>query len=151
VASPFRAGERLYRTGDLAAWRADGRLRFHGRADEQLKLRGFRIEPGEIEAALCAHPDVAQAAVVAHAAGDGERRLVAYVVPNAAEGVRTELADAGGAGQHAIAGRPSERPLYRTRGSEDNPEGTADNLALLDPTALRTHLAARLPDYMLPS
>ncbi|HEX5723930.1 MAG TPA: amino acid adenylation domain-containing protein [Longimicrobiaceae bacterium] len=108
VPDPFSAepGARLYRTGDRARWRADGELEYIGRTDFQVKVRGFRVEPGEVEAVLGTHPAVREAAVAAR--GDGaERRLVAYVVP-----VEGEAATAVG---------------------------------------LRAHLAARLPEYLVPS
>ncbi|GGM76671.1 hypothetical protein GCM10011609_10760 [Lentzea pudingi] len=72
VASP---GGRMYRTGDLVRWLPDGRLAFHGRADQQVQIRGLRIETGEIEAALCALPEVAQSAVIVR-----DDRLIAYLV-----------------------------------------------------------------------
>jgi amino acid adenylation domain-containing protein len=105
LADPFSADPhaRMYKTGDQARYLPTGELEFLGRIDNQVKLRGYRIEPGEIESALTRHPDVQQAVVVAREDASG-KQLVAYVV-----------------------------------GSTSNP------------ASLRTYLAERLPDYMVPS
>ncbi|GGL80161.1 hypothetical protein GCM10010129_24750 [Streptomyces fumigatiscleroticus] len=100
-------GSRMYRSGDLARRRPDGTLEYLGRADAQVQLRGFRVEPGEIEAVLARHPQVTRAVVVVRRAGNGSQQLVAYTV---------------------AAGDASPRP--------------AD---------LRAHVAAHLPEHMVPA
>ncbi|MCF4140750.1 amino acid adenylation domain-containing protein [Streptomyces sp. Tue 6430] len=126
VADPFGPpGVRMYRTGDLARLDDEGRLEYVGRGDAQVKVRGFRIEPAEVEAALTAHPGVARAVAVARDGRGGTgRRLVAYVVPAA-----------GGDGTTADGGDGT---------TADGPSGP-------DTGELRAFVSERLPDFMVPS
>ncbi|WP_190120132.1 non-ribosomal peptide synthetase, partial [Streptomyces flavofungini] len=131
LAAPFgAAGELMYRTGDVVRWGDDGQLEYLGRSDDQVKVRGLRIETGEIEAALAAHPRVAHAVVTTHDGRDaGEEQgsrgtqLIGYVVPAEADAQEQ-------------AGR-----------------GTG-HLALdagFGPGELRAFAAARLPEFMVPA
>jgi acyl carrier protein len=87
IPHPFgnEPGARLYKTGDLARYLPDGNIEFLGRLDHQIKLRGFRVEPGEIEVTLARHPGVREAVVLAREDHPGNKQLVAYVVLSAAE------------------------------------------------------------------
>lgn len=94
VTHPFQPGARLYRTGDLVRWLPAGQLEYLGRLDQQMKIRGHRIEPGEIETLLNAHPRVRESLVGTHEDGAGVPHLVAYVAPQPglAPPTRRELA-----------------------------------------------------------
>jgi amino acid adenylation domain-containing protein len=99
------SGERLYRTGDRARWRADGTLEFLGRIDDQVKVAGIRIEPGEVEAALSGQPGVTAVAVTARPDTHGDLQLVAYVEP----------ADADASALRALAATRLPRGLVPSR------------------------------------
>ncbi|MER6915624.1 amino acid adenylation domain-containing protein [Streptomyces sp. NPDC000594] len=144
-------GSRLYRTGDLARRRPDGLLDVAGRADHQVKIRGHRVEPGEIEAALLEHPAVREAVVVAHPAAGGERVLVAYHTGHG--GTAGTAPAAQGAGTDTRTGSDT-RSGSGTRTSSDTGTGTAKSGEGAERGALarelRAHLAARLPDHLVP-
>jgi acyl-coenzyme A synthetase/AMP-(fatty) acid ligase len=91
IPDPWSSGQRLYFTGDLARRRSDGAIEFLGRADQQIKKRGFRVEPAEIEEALRRDPHLRDAAVVPEGDTADERLLVAYVVPRTPAAARREL------------------------------------------------------------
>jgi len=91
VPHPFRAGERLYRTGDLVKLRPDGQLEFVGRADDQVKVRGHRVELGEIEAVMLQHPLVTAAAVIIERAVDRSALLHAFHVGGDLESLRSHM------------------------------------------------------------
>ncbi|MFS1303916.1 amino acid adenylation domain-containing protein [Streptosporangium longisporum] len=130
VPDPFgEAGARLYRTGDLARFRRDGAVEFLGRIDHQVKIRGQRIEPGEIEAALRELPGVREAVVTVREDGaPGDRRLVAYVVPEGG------AAEAGNGTGNGTANGAASGAGAATDGAE-----------------LRRALKLTLPEHMVPS
>ncbi|UQI45330.1 amino acid adenylation domain-containing protein [Streptomyces sp. HU2014] len=151
VADPFGApGERMYRTGDRVRWGADGNLEFLGRADGQLKIRGHRIEPGEIESAFMASPGIAQAAVLVRQDHRGTKRLVAYLVGDGADPRATDAAVA--AARAELAGTLPEHMVPSAVVVLDGPlpltpNGKLDGKALPDPewTALAGGAAPTTP------
>ncbi len=139
--NPFVEGdERLYRTGDLARFLADGTLEYLGRADHQVKIRGVRIELGEIDLALSRHPAVRQAVVVAREAGVDSRRLVAYLVVDRAREPRVDELRAFLAQTLPEAMIPSAFVLMDA--FPLTPNGKVDRLALPAPGSERPELAA---------
>lgn len=127
VRDPWSPGDaRLYRSGDLGYRLGDGTLVFRGRADQQLKVRGFRVEPGEIESALTSLPGVEEAVVVAHGEGADGKRLVAYVVGAAgADPARLRSALAAQLPDHLV---PSA--IVATHAPPLTPSGKIDRAAL---------------------
>jgi amino acid adenylation domain-containing protein len=112
---------RLYKTGDLARYLPDGNIEFLGRIDNQVKIRGFRIELGEIEAMLAQHPEIREATAIVREDLPGDKRLIAYLVPN-------QLVDSLPDSESTL---PSDYSKLKTK--------------------LRQFLKERLPDYMVPS
>ncbi|MEU3597317.1 amino acid adenylation domain-containing protein [Streptomyces sp. NPDC006798] len=134
-ACPFGPpGGRMYRTGDLVRWDASGRLEHLGRTDRQRRIRGCRVEPGEIERALTGHPGVADAVAVVREDRDGAGRVVAYVVPGPGAGPDTG----------AAAGPDREAAAGPAAGAD---AGRAGALLAELPGRLREHL----PEPMLPT
>ncbi|MFP4409895.1 amino acid adenylation domain-containing protein [Coleofasciculus sp.] len=93
ISNPFshKEGSRLYKSGDLARYLSDGNIEYLGRIDHQVKIRGFRIELGEIETLLSQHPQVRETLVIAHEDQSGDKRLMAYIVPNQEKPTISEL------------------------------------------------------------
>ena len=140
VPDPFslEADRRLYKTGDLARWRSDGNIEFLGRMDQQVKVRGFRIESGEIEAVLGEHPDVRDAVVVARNEAAGNTVLVGYVVPRAGRALKcSELRDHLGRKLPDYMVPSAFVPLQRL---PLTPNGKVDRLALPPPDQTRPDL-----------
>jgi aspartate racemase len=138
-------GARLYATGDLARYLPDGNIEFLGRIDQQVKLRGFRIEPGEVEAALSQHPAVRQAAVIVREDEPGDKRLVAYwVAANAEVPTYRELRQFL---QQTLPDYMIPSAFVRVESLPVTPNGKIDRRALPQPSLSDIHSSS---DYVAP-
>ncbi|MEV6424557.1 amino acid adenylation domain-containing protein [Streptomyces sp. NPDC051662] len=136
VADPYAAepGARMYRTGDRVRWSADGNLEFLGRADGQIKIRGHRIEPGEIESAFMACPGISQAAVLVRDDHRGAKRLVAHLVAEAGTDPDAAVARARARIAEALPDHMVPSAVVRLDGPLPlTPNGKLDSRALPEP------------------
>ena len=155
VASPFgHAGERLYRTGDLVRWNERGQLEYLGRIDDQIKVRGFRVELGEVESQLLQVPGVREAVVVARETAQGTQ-LAGYVSGYSAAGIGATDATgaAGETGATDATGTTSATGSTGAAHAAGLPDPSSEEQPgqKLDGSILRQALKRVLPDYMVPS
>jgi len=143
VDDPFRPGLRLYRTGDRGRWSPEGTLEFLGRLDDQVKLNGYRVEPGELEAVMAECPGVSQAAVAIREDRPGDRRLVGYYVASAAGAVTPGVLQAQLRQQLPRYMLPAA--LVELTALPLSPNGKVDRLALPRPATDRAARDAAIP------
>jgi amino acid adenylation domain-containing protein len=148
IPHPFNEeGGRLYRTGDWARYRADGQIEFAGRRDEQVKVRGFRVELGEVESALTKHPLIRECAVVAREDERAGTRLIAYLVVNGAANPGLSAGDL----RSFLSARLPEHAIPSAFVQMDalplSPNGKLNRLALPETESARPHLSN---DYIAP-
>jgi amino acid adenylation domain-containing protein len=139
IDNPFVLNSKMYRTGDLCRYMPDGNVEFLGRADDQIKVRGFRVELGEIEGTLARHPTVNQAVVVAKPDAQGDKKLIAYVVgPSTTEDLRAYL-------EEWLPAYMVPTTIISLPSLPLNANGKVDRKSLLEPEKFQTKGKAFVP------